>query len=799
MNASYNSWSSTPINNSIHQQTRFDYTYTLCSLCNSEVPGTRNETQTLSMTKGHSYDATGKCEECGHTNSCTHSNVGTVPISIDPHDYTPVSSTEHSYKCDVEESLYCWDCDIYLSDKTLVEKDATKTGGHAWTIANATSICSLCQYTCTHDETETDSRIDGVAVYVSTDDTTHTATGCFYDETWCTNCGATITTGESKSETRSEDHSYDENGVCTLCKHACTHPESAQIHQSFQSGNIIYTALDDKTHKNTTTEIQEVICSICNITLSTSDPEQYSYESSHSYGENNVCEDCGYVNACKHPEDQIISYSWVEGDTYEPVNSQIHRLTGDLIVEKYCNNCYMTLSQSVVQTNFSKLYYHSFDEDQRCTACGYTIACEHPEDKIAVVTFFKSPSDYVAVNVDTHEYTADYCEEKYCTVCSTTISITVLEETREVTESHNFNEGVCINCGYKTDCTHPKKKCSSSFFNNSNIYEPKNSTHHTGTGTRIKITWCNACSSMISDELVDNNYTFDEKHTFVEGVCKQCGYVNTCDHPANQRKTVQEVYRGEIISTTSREHTWSGVIQNNTVCSVCGECLDYKLVSNSTLTEKHTFKDGFCSICGVKKPVSSSDTNDDSEPVVTYTEIAATTVTHGVSAASPLRMAETLLTAAEHLALEIQGENFSITPMHADEILTDGEMVTFSELPVSEQVLVLLSAIGYQDEIDHYLTENELALSGDALALAASISDRVAAMTDEDRAAHTALVEEFFPVETITANGAECEFAVIELKITIDGVTHYERYGFCPDESNGWYFHSLSVSSEIAA
>ena len=126
-------------------------------------------------------------------------------------------------------------------------------------------------------------------------------------------------------------------------------------------------------------------------------------------------------------------------------------------------------------------------------------------------------------------------------------------------------------------------------------------------------------------------------------------------------------------------------------------------------------------------------------------------------------------------------------------------MVTFSELPVSEQVLVLLSAIGYQDEIDHYLTENELALSGDALALAASISDRVAAMTDEDRAAHTALVEEFFPVETITANGAECEFAVIELKITIDGVTHYERYGFCPDESNGWYFHSLSVSSEIAA
>lgn len=107
--------------------------------------------------------------------------------------------------------------------------------------------------------------------------------------------------------------------------------------------------------------------------------------------------------------------------------------------------------------------------------------------------------------------------------------------------------------------------------------------------------------------------------------------------------------------------------------------------------------------------------------------------------------------------------------------------------------MILLSIIGYEDELDYGLTSLDLTLSDDTHALIDAIQERLSQASDSERAAFEALLTACFPIESITIDGITYDYFVIELSITIDNTPHYERYGFRFDADDGWIFTRLSI------
>ena len=160
----------------------------------------------------------------------------------------------------------------------------------------------------------------------------------------------------------------------------------------------------------------------------------------------------------------------------------------------------------------------------------------------------------------------------------------------------------------------------------------------------------------------------------------------------------------------------------------------------------------------------------------------------------PQRMAETLVTAIDAIERENEGASVSIAIVNVEKVVTAEEKAELDALPAKEQILVLLSAIGYDTEVQAALSSMDMELSTEAIALTQAIQERIATASDEEKAAFEALLLECFPVETVMIDGEPVDYFVIELQVEADGEIHFERYGFRFDENGEWIFALLSIS-----
>lgn len=160
----------------------------------------------------------------------------------------------------------------------------------------------------------------------------------------------------------------------------------------------------------------------------------------------------------------------------------------------------------------------------------------------------------------------------------------------------------------------------------------------------------------------------------------------------------------------------------------------------------------------------------------------------------PQRMAETLVTAINAIERENEGASVSIAIVNVEKVVTAEEKAELDALPAKEQILVLLSAIGYDTEVQAALSSMDMKLSTEAIALTQAIQERIATASDEEKAAFEALLLECFPVETVMIDGEPVDYFVIELQVEVDGEIHFERYGFRFDENGEWIFARLSIS-----
>ena len=260
-------------------------------------------------------------------------------------------------------------------------------------------------------------------------------------------------------------------------------------------------------------------------------------------------------------------------------------------------------------------------------------------------------------------------------------------------------------------------------------------------------------------------------------------------------------------------------------------------------TREHSFGDNgnFCTVCGYTKPTSTATPVPTSTPTATptattaptmpaasdepiatakpnaaptavsiveptfeptveptavpasapvYTEVAASEVVHGVKAEDETPMAETMMAVAK--ALEAQGGTTITRIVNIDKIILPEEMAALEVLPMREQLLVFLSVIGFEEQVNAALAAEGSGLSAEAVALKEQIQSRIAAMDEAAYAEFEAALLESFPQETIEIDGVEYSFFVLELEVRTGDEVRYERYGFRM-EDGAWIFTRLEI------
>ncbi|MDO5376762.1 MAG: hypothetical protein Q4G52_00370, partial [Clostridia bacterium] len=156
-------------------------------------------------------------------------------------------------------------------------------------------------------------------------------------------------------------------------------------------------------------------------------------------------------------------------------------------------------------------------------------------------------------------------------------------------------------------------------------------------------------------------------------------------------------------------------------------------------------------------------------------------------------MVSTLLSAVAEA--EAEGSTVNIEVVGAQEIMTETEYAALRELPAQEQILVTLASIGFADVVEAATKALDVTLSEAAQTLAAQVTERMAAVSEEERAAVEEKLAQYFPVEEIEIDGVKTSYFVIDLRIEVDGVVRVERYGFRLDENGEWIFVRLDLRS----
>lgn len=247
-------------------------------------------------------------------------------------------------------------------------------------------------------------------------------------------------------------------------------------------------------------------------------------------------------------------------------------------------------------------------------------------------------------------------------------------------------------------------------------------------------------------------------------------------------------------------------------CPDCEEG-DSRLAVYRQRSEAHEMKDGVCALCGYKaptpppKPAPAPTPKPAPKPKPTPKPTAAPTAAPTVAptaiptvapAAVPMpEMANVLLTAMELASLE--SEQASVRVSGAEEIFTAEEYAALAALAPHEQLLLTLNAVGMADITEAALAAMDAGLSEAALALDAQIYARMEAMTEEEKAALTALLDAYFPLGEIEMDGATRLSFTLTLNVEESGVLRAQRYTFCQLDDGSWTLCGYEESEETPA
>ena len=253
-------------------------------------------------------------------------------------------------------------------------------------------------------------------------------------------------------------------------------------------------------------------------------------------------------------------------------------------------------------------------------------------------------------------------------------------------------------------------------------YAMEDATNH----TKIETTWERPVledGELGSGKPVGEPKETLEAHNFVDGKCTLCDYVlKENAEPVDDGKSESGSKDSSGTSSGTGTSSGAGTATATTVDAETGE-----------------------------------ETEATKEPVIRVIDNSETV--HGVSVDQKTDIAQTMKTVSENLEADVQVKVADI-----ENVLTADEATALSKLSAKEQLLVLLSALGF---------ESEEPLSAEAQALLDSIKSHI---TAEE-------LLKAFPTETVKIDGVDVECYVLTLVYTSANGEVLEHYAFRKDDN----------------
>ena len=551
-----------------------------CNECGELYDGKPSEMEGLG---GHEYDETGKCA-CGaegtHT-GCTHENTE-YRYEDQNVSYSNVTDDTHTKTADVYHYTWCLDCEtrrVYQLEAPDVETTEAHdfTNGdcacgmenptvpecdeHTWS-EEKTGLCTVCGTECAHnerwwyEESLTDLVVNSYRQLSAEEpyQTRHLINFTAIGDEYCEICLKTTKTGKTITANMSQAHSW-EDGVCTGCDYACEH-----------------------------------------------------------VFENGVCTICDAVQGCTHPEIEVTAtyYQLVPGSEWVDNGNGTHTGKAVLVDWWYCYNCDYGYEEEIGEPieNFTESceYYEG-----ECGRCGSVNTCVHANKELMGEGVELADGETWKDRGDKQQHFGNGYHVKYYQ-CLDCLEWSDEKDTqiKEYAEGHYYEGGTtCVACGYANTCEHPTSECSIWYEYELADGETWTVTNagHTGVCQKEKHVYCEACGfSWVENVDAVQEYTI--KHELYEGECWVCGYVNTCEHPANKvdkwthyQTTMNEIWHDNGDGT----HTGYAYKYDAWECYVCGE-VGHTEYGPQNYTLEHNFDLNVCTECGATNPCKHEHT-----------------------------------------------------------------------------------------------------------------------------------------------------------------------------------------------
>jgi len=126
---------------------------------------------------------------------------------------------------------------------------------------------------------------------------------------------------------------------------------------------------------------------------------------------------------------------------------------------------------------------------------------------------------------------------------------------------------------------------------------------------------------------------------------------------------------------------------------------------------------------------------------------------------------QTMFEVATNVDNYLTEKEASVIFENADKVLNEAEMAVFNTLDIKERFLVLLMALGFEDQLNDALS----GMSTKASSLAADIEKRLG----DDSGKAKVAINELFPVTTIDIDGQDYDSISIVLDVENDGRYQY--------------------------
>ena len=571
-----------------------------CSVCNQtldECMGGQYEVE-----QRHSWSSDGICWNCGEINTCEHTNTREDLYSRSGYDYTDTGDgLHHNVKEVITFYKDCVDCGLRIDG----HKETNEyTEEHAEKYR-----CWKCDYNaeCPHEGTRYEA-VDSIDMrYAVINERRHALYGRTETRVYCSDCDEELSVTQSEAEEllNTEIHSWNNEGICYECgfENPCTH---GNTDVRLMRVNRFCVAQNDAMHTQTVIYREVTCCADCGVTLGgISSLKKADQTEAHAF-DNGRCWACGFINRCSHDGPTHTGTEFGEWWDTVCIDDKTHKVDREILSTVYCDLCGEIVSQESLGRQWI-VQEHEMYED-RCEHCNYRIACAHE----ATVEKLLPDSDYLfceSISDNAHAATCRLVAYDCCESCGVLLEGRTVGTTK-VNEPHNIINHRCVECGY---CEHPAAQIETThdYIPSERQYEKYNEyTHLYYWGSSVYTSVCRLCGDTVkawSEEeapaVVTHNYDDD-------GVCRGCGYKNTCRHDNAYRASEMQHYAyvdigdDEQHESVSRERTFM----------FCPDCLyrwdDQPGTAEDVRLENHYYntRNGKCSWCGHKNPCEHRNT-----------------------------------------------------------------------------------------------------------------------------------------------------------------------------------------------